>query len=144
ENGYADVGPGDGQDRRRSVRRRRDHAAGTQAVLVRVPRQELPQVLGHRDRADARTAAAAGDAEGLVQAEVAHVAGEASRTGHPDEGVEVGAVDVHLPAGVVDDPADLLDVVLVDTVGRRVGDHDRGERTGVCVHLLPQVVDVDV
>ena len=53
------------------------------------------------DRADARAAAAVGDAEGLVQVEVAHVGAELPGPGHADEGVEVGAVEVHLAAGVV-------------------------------------------
>ena len=52
----------------------------------------------HRHRPDAGTAAAVGDAERLVQVEVAHVGAEATGLGHADEGVEVGAVDVHLAA----------------------------------------------
>ena len=55
----------------------------------------------HGDRADAGAAAAVGDAERLVQVEVADVGAEAARAGDADEGVEVGAVDVHLAAGVV-------------------------------------------
>ena len=43
----------------------------------------------------------------------------------PDEGVEVGAVDVDLAAGVVDGGADLADRLLEHAVRRRVGDHDR-------------------
>ena len=57
----------------------------------------------HGDRADAGPAAAVGDAERLVQVEVADVGAEVAGLGEADEGVEVGAVDVHLAAGVVDD-----------------------------------------
>src|SRR5690606_24641100 len=52
--------------------------------------------------------------------------------------------DVDLTAGVVYRRADLGDVMLVDAVGGRVGDHQRGQRVGVCGDLGPQVVEVDV
>ena len=61
------------------------------------------------DRPDAGTAAAVGDAERLVEVEVADVGAEAPGPGQADQRVEVGAVDVHLTAGVVDDLADLAD-----------------------------------
>ena len=57
----------------------------------------------HADRADARTAAAVRDAERLVQVEMADVGAERARLSQPDESVEVGAVDVHLAAGLVHD-----------------------------------------
>ena len=40
--------------------------------------------------------------------------------------------------------ADVGDLVLVDTVRGRVGDHDRGETLGVIGDLRAQIVDVDV
>ena len=64
--------------------------------------------------------------------------------GQADEGVEVGAVDVDLPAGVVHGAAQLDDVVLEHAVGRRVGDHERGEPVGVLGELGCEVVEVDV
>ena len=60
--------------------------------------QERREVRAHRDRADAGAAAAVGDAERLVQVEVADVGAEPAGPGDADEGVEVGAVDVHLAA----------------------------------------------
>ena len=69
----------------------------------RVAGQERREVRAHRHRADAGAAAAVGDAERLVQVEVADVGAEPAGLGQADERVEVGAVDVHLPAGVVDD-----------------------------------------
>ena len=44
-----------------------------------------------------------------------------------DLGVHVGAVHVDLAAVLVDDPADLLDVLLEHAVRGGVGDHQRGE-----------------
>ena len=93
------------------------------------------EVRRHADRTDARPAAAVRDAEGLVQVEVADVGAELSRLGQPQQGVEVGAVDVDLTPGVVDQLAQLGDGVLEDAVGRRVGDHDRGKLVAVGVDL---------
>ena len=84
------------------------------------------------------------NAERLVQIQVADVAAELARPGQPDQRVEIGAVDVDLTPGVVDGRADLGDVVLVDTVSGRVGDHDCREPLGVLGDLGAQVVEVDV
>ncbi len=108
-----------------------------------VARHERCQVGLGRDRADAGAAAAVRDAEGLVQVQVRDVAAELARLGQPDEGVEVGAVDVDLAAGGVDGVADLADVGVVHTVGGRVGDHDRGQRVLVQLDLGVQVGVVD-
>ena len=59
----------------------------------------------HRDRPDTRAATAVRDAERLVQVQVRHVAAELARFGQADKGIQVGAVDVDLPAGVVDEIA---------------------------------------
>ena len=75
---------------------------------------------------------------------MADVAAEAARLGHADERVEVGAVDVDLPAVLVDDVAQLADALLEHAVRRRVGDHGRGEPGAGGVGLGPQVVEVDV
>ena len=80
--------------------------------------QEPGEVAADSDRADARTAAAVRDAERLVQVEVADVGAEATRPGDADEGVEVGAVDVHLAAGRVHGVADLTDRLLEHAVRR--------------------------
>ena len=79
-----------------------------------------------------------------MQIQVADVAAESAWTGKADKRIEVGAVDVHLASGVVYRCADVGDLVLVDTVRGRVGDHDRGETLGVIGDLRAQIVDVDV
>ncbi|KNE86950.1 hypothetical protein PSTG_19681, partial [Puccinia striiformis f. sp. tritici PST-78] len=106
--------------------------------------QEGHEVLGHADGPDARPAAAVRDAEGLVQVEVADVGAEPARSSQADQGVQIGAVDVDLAAGVVHRSADLAHLGLVDAVRGGVGQHDRGEPLGVLVHLRAQVVEVDV
>ena len=96
------------------------------------------------DRADAGSAAAVGDAERLVQVQVADVAAEPAGPGHADQRVEVGAVDVDLAAVLVHDVADLDDPGLEHAVGRRVGDHEGGQPVAVLVGLGPEVAEVDV
>jgi hypothetical protein len=84
------------------------------------------------------------DAERLVQVEVRDIGPELARLGHPDERVHIRAVDVDLTAGVVDHRADLADRLLVHTVRRRIGDHQRRELIAVLSDLRAQVVEVDV
>jgi hypothetical protein len=111
---------------------------------LRVAWQERRQVRLDADRADARAATAVGNAEGLVQVQVRDVAAELARCAEADHGVHVGAVDVHLAAVVMNDAADFADAFLEHAVGRRVGDHQRGEVFAVLDGLGAQVFDVDV
>ena len=115
-------------------------AAGCSGWLGR----KRPQVGAHRDRADARPAAAVRDAERLVQVQVRDVGAELAGLREADERVQVGAVDVDLAARVVHEPADLADGLLVHAVRRRVGDHQRRDVVGVLGELRAQVVEVDV
>ena len=77
----------------------------------------------HADRADAWSATAVRDAEGFMQVQVRHVAAKRAGSGHADQCVHVGAVDVNLAAVRVDDLAQFLDAFFKHAVGRRVGDH---------------------
>ena len=72
------------------------------------------------------------------------VAAELARPSESDQRVEVGPVDIHLAARVMDCGADVGDVVLVDAVGGWVGNHQRCQLVGVFGHLGPQVVEVNV
>ena len=101
-------------------------------------------MLADRDRADAGTAAAVRDAEGLVQVQVGHVGAEPARLGEAEQRVEVRTVDIDLSAGVVHLGAELGDASLVDTVGGRVGDHDGGQLVAVLLDAPVQVDQVDV
>ena len=85
-----------------------------------------------------------GDAEGLVQVEVADVGADEAGAGEADLGVHVGAVHVDLAAGVVDHLDDVLDAGLELAVGGRVGDHERAEAVLVLGDLGGEVGVVDV
>ncbi len=106
--------------------------------------QERREVLADADGAHAGTAAAVGDAEGLVEVEVADVGAELAGVDEADLGVEVRAVHVDLAAVGVDDLADLADLFFEDAVGGGVGDHDAGEDVRVLGGLFAEVFDVDV
>ena len=143
-----DVGPRDRQDARRAVRRAGDRAdARLRAGLG------CERVVGQvRREVAARTPTGptpgppppCGMQKVLCRLRCETSAPNLPGLGQPDERVEVGAVDVDLPAGVVDERAQLGDGVLEDAVRRRVGHHDRGEVVAVRLDLGPQVVHVDV
>ena len=107
-------------------------------------RRERRQGLGQYHRAAAGAAAAVRRGKGLVQVEVRDVGAEPTRAGETDHGVEVGAVEVDLPAELVDQVADLDDPGFEDAMGRRVGDHQRRQGVLVVGDLLLEVVEVDV
>ena len=72
-----------------------------------------------------------------------HVGAEPSRPGQPDQGVQVGAVHVHLAARRVHRLADLGYGLLEHAVGGRVGQHDRGDLAAPGLQLGVQVGEVD-
>ena len=101
-------------------------------------------MLGHPDRPHTRPAAAVGDAEGLVQVQVAHVGADRPGAGQAHLGVHVGSVEVDLPTGLVDRRADLADLPLEHPVRGRVGHHQTAQCLGVLAGLLAQVLLIDV
>ena len=58
-----------------------------------------------------------GNAKCLVEIEVADIGTEMAWSGDTDERVEIGAVEIHLTACVVDSAADLADGFFEHTVG---------------------------
>ena len=102
--------------------------------------EEGREVLGAGDGAAARTAAAVGGGEGLVQVEVhdVHVGLGGAHAAHVR--VHVRAVHVQEGAGLVQYLRYLVYVPLVDAAGVGVGDHERRRRL---VHHLPQLVHVN-
>src|SRR5690606_29963027 len=85
-----------------------------------------------------------GNTERLVEVQVGDIAAEGARLGDAHQGVEVGAVDVHLAAVPVHQGADGGDVLLEHPVGGGVGDHQRGEPVAVLLGLDLQVGEVHV
>ena len=106
--------------------------------------QEGHQVGGHRDRPDARTAAAMGDAEGLVQVEMANIGAETARLAQAHLGIEVGAIEVHLAAVAMHQGADGLDRRFKHPMGGGIGDHQGGQLAGMGAGLGLQVGQINV
>ena len=76
-----------------------------------------------------------------MQVDVDDVEAHVARARDAADRVEVRAVVVHEGAGAVEDPLQLLDVLVEEPERRRVREH---ERRRVLVHLPAQVFDVDV
>ncbi len=141
-----DIGVGDEQDTGAAIGRgahRRNRLAAADRDQG-VARQERLEMRGDADGAHARTAAAVGNREGLVEIEMADVGANHRRIGQSHLGVHVGAVHIDLAAVFVDDVADFNDLFLKDAVGRWIGDHQAGE--GILVRFGSgfQIGDVDV
>jgi len=99
--------------------------------LQRMAGQEGCQMGAHRNRPHARPAAAVGDAEGLVQIDVGHVATECAGRRDAHQGVEVGAIDIDLAAGGMDVRAHFGHRFLEHPVGGGIGEHEGGELLAV-------------
>ncbi len=142
---HSHVGVGNQQDARAAPWRRRErmNRPGPTGPHYRMPGQVRREMRGHANGPHAGTAAAVRDAERLVQVQVADVGADRRRTRQPDLRVHVGAVHVHLSAVVMDDGADVLNALLENPVGGRIGDHQRREPTVVLCGFRAQILDVD-
>ena len=92
-------------------------------------RQERGHPLADPDRPRPRSAAAVRGAEGLVQVEVHDVEAGLARPEAAEDGVQVRPVHVGHRTGLVDGGQDVVDLVLEDAEGARVGEH-QGRRVG--------------
>mmetsp|Transcript_2617 Transcript_2617/g.7893 ORF Transcript_2617/g.7893 Transcript_2617/m.7893 type:complete len:987 (-) Transcript_2617:315-3275(-) len=150
---HGDVRVRDWQDQRGPVWSRSHAAEGLSVRLEvgvcprrddRVRRHERRQVGLDADGSHSWTASSVGDAERLVQVQVAHVSSDDARRREADLGVHIGAIHVHLTAVLVDDPADLVGAILVDTMGGRVRDHEGCQVVLMLYGLGANLLDVDV
>mmetsp|Transcript_3300 Transcript_3300/g.11596 ORF Transcript_3300/g.11596 Transcript_3300/m.11596 type:complete len:853 (+) Transcript_3300:643-3201(+) len=149
---HDEVGVGDGQDERGPVRRSGHASEGVLSVHSwhgarwddGVGWQEGGQVGLDSDGSHSRSATSVRDGKGLVQVEVTHIGSNEAGAGEADLGIHVGPVHVDLSTVVMDDLADLVDLGLVHSVGGWVGDHERPEVLRVLLHLLLQVINVNV
>ncbi|CAB4960498.1 unannotated protein [freshwater metagenome] len=79
-----------------------------------------------------------------MQVQVRDVATKLAELSKANDSIGVCAVDVNLTAGRVDLGADVDDCFFVDSVRRRVGDHQSREAISVLCDLRFEVFEVDV
>ena len=139
---HAHVGPRDGQNARAAVLRGTDDVRVIEVRRSRRAWQEWREMRLRRHWADAWTATAVRDAEGLVQVEVRNIPAKVAIPRVPEQGVEVGAVDVDLSPGGVHSIRDRPHLVLIHAVRARVGDHESRDRFGMRGDLRAKVVKV--
>ena len=143
---HRDVRPRDRQDRWAPPRRGRHGPAalGNAEIHDRVVRQVRHEMRRDADRPHARAATAMRNAERLMEIQMTDVGAHVARPAQSHLGVHVGAVHVHLPAGVMHDPADLLDRRFEDAMCGRIRHHQRTQGGAVLRGLRPQIGHVDV
>jgi hypothetical protein len=110
----------------------------------RVPRQELGEVCCHPDRSHPGTSSTVRDAKRFVQVHVTDVRAHVGGPAKTDLRIQVGAVQVNLPAVLVHDGADSFDFLLEDPVGGRVGHHERREPLRMRRGLGREIDEIDV
>ena len=110
---------------------------------VCVAGQELRQVLTNSQRANTGAATTVRNGEGLVQVQVRNVAAELTRLSEAHLSVQVRAIQVHLAARLVNQLADLSNLLLKHTVSGRVGNHDAGNLGTVFLDLCLQVININ-
>ena len=157
---HAHIGPRDRQNAGASIGSSRDgrarvcHGSRGLCDLVkgrvnihlskRVTGQEGSQVCFSAHGANTWAATTVGDAEGLVQIQVRHVATDVAIAGVTHESVQVGTIDVDLAASLVNSVGDFTDTRLIHTVRRGVSHHESCQVVAVFRDLFLDVVDVDV
>src|ERR1700738_2904410 len=99
-------------------------------------------MLRNSDRADARSAAAVGDAESFVEIEMANVGAHVAGAAKADLRVHVRSVHVNLAAVGMNDVANLADGRFENTVRGGGGDHQRGEIVFVRVGFRAEIGEV--
>ena len=107
-------------------------------------RQKRNEMFRHADRSDTGTAAAVRNAKRFVQIQVADVRADETGRSQADLGVHVRAVHVNLPAGGVDDFANLADGFLKHAVRAGISDHQAGEFRLVRLSFRPQIGHVNI
>ena len=115
----AQIHPADRQDActTKGSRRYRGDGLSTTAGHQWMTREEGQQMFTHSDGTNARATPAMGNAERLVQVEVADIRSEGTRPADTDLGVEIGAIEVHLAAMLMHEAADLTDTGLEHPMG---------------------------
>mmetsp|Transcript_706 Transcript_706/g.1466 ORF Transcript_706/g.1466 Transcript_706/m.1466 type:complete len:291 (+) Transcript_706:555-1427(+) len=94
------------------------------------------------DWAQTGATATMGNAEGLVQVQVAHISADYARRSETQLCIHVGTIHVDLATELVDGVADLLDVVLKESPCGWIRDHEGCQVVLVCLAQLAELTHV--
>ena len=136
------VAPRNRQDGRRAIGRRRDCELA--AIRFGMSRQERNEMRLHADRPHTWAAAAVGNAERLVQIEMADVSADIAGSRETHKRVEIGAVEIDLTAVRVRDVANLDHGFFKHAVRRWIGDHAGRQPLGMLFRFGAEIGHVDV
>ena len=96
------------------------------------------------DRTNPRAATTVGNAEGLVQIQMADIGAKGTGAAHPHLGIEVGAIEIHLASVLMHQRADLSNPGFKHPVGGGIGDHQGRQHIGVLLGFGSQVLHIHV
>src|SRR6266511_153314 len=99
-------------------------------------------MLFHADRAHDGAAAAMRNAKRLVKVEVADIGAIFPWLRQADLRVEIGPVEIDLPAVSVNDAANFANCGFEHAMRRGISDHYCREAVGILLRLIPQVVAI--
>src|ERR1700730_6445197 len=96
------------------------------------------------DWADSWASAAVRDTKSLMQIQVTNIRTKVSRTAESNKRIHIRPVHIDLAPMAMDYLAELPDSLFEDTMGRRIGDHQGAEPSGILIHSFSEIVEIDV
>mmetsp|Transcript_41994 Transcript_41994/g.100962 ORF Transcript_41994/g.100962 Transcript_41994/m.100962 type:complete len:238 (-) Transcript_41994:2062-2775(-) len=112
-------------------------------IDYRVRRQERLEMLNNTNGPQARATPTMRNCKRLVKVQMAHICTNDGRGCESNLSIHVCPVHVDLSSIVMNDLTDLLNALLVDAVGRRVGDHQARQVIGVLLGKLLENFEVN-
>jgi len=106
--------------------------------------QEWRERLDDTNGADPGPSSTVGNAKGFVEIKMANVRADVRRPAKTDLRVHVSAVHVNHTPCSVNLCANVLDVLLEDSVRGRIGHHQSGESFPMCLDFSVQITTIDV
>ena len=107
-------------------------------------RHEWRQVCSDTNRPHARATATVWNSKGFVQVHVRNVGADKRWLSDTDLRVQVSAIHIHLTTVLVDQVTDFFHAFLIDTMSRRVGQHQTRQLIRQLFGFLFQIIKINV
>ena len=91
------------------------------------PGEEIHQLFDHTNRPGTRSTTAMRGGEGLVQVVVHDIDAKLTGLGYPQQGVHIRAIAIHQTTGLMHDGGDIAYILIEQTQGVWVGEHETSE-----------------